>query len=806
LRPSVSALAVLLAPALHDQAIAQDAAVPGPGDERADARIVGSVTDSGTGRPVPNATIQLRTRDGRDLASAQTAEDGRFSFFNLADGLFELTVSAEGYRGAIEPSLRVIANKASTIAFELEEEAAAVAEQLVVRARPLSNRQSGSVGVTTLGREEIRRAPGTAGDIFRGLNTLPGVVATGEFSNFSVRGRGPRDNLILIEDIPYDRTVHFDQSIGAADEVGGGGRFSIFGQNVIGRAEFQPGGWQAAYAGASGALLRLELSEGNADTAFNSVKVDLAGAEYLYDGPLLKSQNTTALFSARYFNFGPLFDLIDERDIGTPELVDVLIKTKTELGPRTTLSFLAVYTPEWFERDAENVVASPNLRDVATLRTSQQAGVVGATLENFIGVTGRLKNIVYVRAADDESALGEAVPELSLAPITAQSLFVEDNIIRLREKELEIGWRLDYSQRNALGSFSAGSRVVYLQTDYQQSVARDFAQFDFNAGDLPPGSTQNFVLLTPDDFNNTLDESALRVAGYIDQTFDLGRLSVRPGLRIDYDGLLRDVYVSPRVQANFAINSATRLTATGGLYFQSPRVIEVAANAENISLLSPQRTLQFSLGLERFFGENYRMLIEGYYQDLDDQLTERNIATGLLTSNGDGRTFGVDWLLSKRFSRQWSGTVRYSYVDAELNDNDGLGAFDADFSRPHLGNVTVAYEPSKKWAFSAQYQIASGRPTDSFLINEDVFGDPGFLRFSRERLVRNADRLPSFQSLNVRADYRQRIAGANLIAFIDVINAFGRENVSVLGFSQITGEVISDGLTVFPQFGLTLEF
>ena len=153
-----------------------------------------------------------------------------------------------------------------------------------------------------------------------------------------------------------------------------------------------------------------------------------------------------------------------------------------------------------------------------------------------------------------------------------------------------------------------------------------------------------------------------------------------------------------------------------------------------------------------------------------------------------------------------SGTVRYSYVDAELNDNDGLGAFDPDFSRPHLGNVTVAYEPSKKWAFSAQYQIASGRPTDSFLINEDVFGDPGFLRFSRERLVRNADRLPSFQSLNVRADYRQRIAGANLIAFIDVINAFGRENVSVLGFSQITGEVISDGLTVFPQFGLTLEF
>jgi hypothetical protein len=39
-----------------------------------------------------------------------------------------------------------------------------------------------------LEREEIRRNPGSAGDVFRALDVLPGVVSTGEFSSFAVRG------------------------------------------------------------------------------------------------------------------------------------------------------------------------------------------------------------------------------------------------------------------------------------------------------------------------------------------------------------------------------------------------------------------------------------------------------------------------------------------------------------------------------------------------------------------------------------------------------------------------------------------
>ena len=67
-----------------------------------------------------------------------------------------------------------------------------------------------------------------------------------------MRGRGPRDNLILIDDVPFDRVVHFDQTLGEEEDIGGGGRYSIFAPNSIASAEFSPGGWSAAYGGRSG--------------------------------------------------------------------------------------------------------------------------------------------------------------------------------------------------------------------------------------------------------------------------------------------------------------------------------------------------------------------------------------------------------------------------------------------------------------------------------------------------------------------------------------------------------------------------
>ena len=133
-------------------------------------------------------------------------------------------------------------------------------EEIVVVARGRVADQSGAASNSFFNREELRSAVGAGSDVMRALDGLPGLISTGDFANFSVRGRGPRDNLIFVDELPFGRVVHFDQTLGEEEDIGGGGRFSIFAPNSITGAEFSPGGWSAAFGGRSGSLLKLEVA------------------------------------------------------------------------------------------------------------------------------------------------------------------------------------------------------------------------------------------------------------------------------------------------------------------------------------------------------------------------------------------------------------------------------------------------------------------------------------------------------------------------------------------------------------------
>ena len=259
-------------------------------------------------------------------------------------------------------------------------------------------------------REEIRRAPGSAGDVLRAIDSLPGVAATGEFASFSVRGRGPRDNLILVDGIPVDKVVHFDQGIGEQDDIEGGGRFSIFAPNLIRDIQFQAGGFPVAFGGKSGSLLRLEVAEGNRVTPSVSGRVEITGWELNYDGPSQLFGNTSVLFSARAQDFGRLFRLIGENDIGDPSVEDVIVKTTTELTPAHRLNVLGILAPERFTRDIDNVLASPDFDNRLLAETSQDSGLLGVTWRWLTGEASFLTNTVYYRDSRKLSVQGEAFP------------------------------------------------------------------------------------------------------------------------------------------------------------------------------------------------------------------------------------------------------------------------------------------------------------------------------------------------------------------------------------------------------------
>lgn len=774
------------------------------GAQEPDAGMRIEVVSAETRRPLEGVTVTVTPRQGTAATGLTTAE-GTIEFGRLDAGLYAVTATRPGFLMAAEPSVRVVRRKVTPLRLEMLLQDDVVLEEVIVRSRARGRVADpyGSATSSFFNREELRSAVGAGSDAMRALDGMPGLVSTGDFANFSVRGRGPRDNLIYIDGFPFDRVVHFDQTLGEEEDIGGGGRFSIFAPNSIAGAEFSPGGWSAAYGGRSGSLLKLDVA-GGAPTPSASLRIDIAGFEVGYEGPSGVRDDTTMYFTARSFDFGRVFDQIDEKDIGQPELTDVVLKTVTRLDEANTLEFLGIFAPEKYTRDLANVLASPDFEDVSLVDSEQDLYLVGLTWRRLVGDTGEWINRLYVRANDKTSSEGEAYPDLVPPGTPAGSIPVRERLLTVTEKETEVGWRSDHTVRNRLGQGSAGLHVWRTDVDYSVRLRENLDRFVYRRTDpRPPG--QRYITLTPANIDSVYSASETNYAVYGEQLLQRGAWDLRAGLRYDRDGFSDESLLSPRLALNWRPQADLRFSATAGIFHQSPRLLVRSASPDNFGV-GNERIAHFSVGLERDFAANWSLLVEPYYQRLDKLIVDQGRTSGRVTNDGEGTNLGVDVVLSRRFADGWFGNVVYAFNEARLDDNDGLGRYDADFNREHFFSIGGSWEINERWKVGARWKWATARPSDDFVINRDVLGPGRPLRYSKELTRRNALRGDDYHSLNIRVDYRRPVGPVDLVLFVDVINVYGGPEGGGAGeFDPRRGVIIADDGEAFPIIGLIFE-
>lgn len=180
------------------------------------------VKDQNTDRPLSTVQITIKERETSSTQTLETDEQGRIVVEQLDPGLYSVNLAKSGFASSYEPSVRVVTRKNIKIEFKLKE---VEIEKVVVRGQQADVFASASS--TYLDREALRSGVGGGADPLLSLDGLPGLASSSEFASFSVRGRGPRDNLLLVDDFPFDKAVHFDATLGEEEDVGGGGRFSI---------------------------------------------------------------------------------------------------------------------------------------------------------------------------------------------------------------------------------------------------------------------------------------------------------------------------------------------------------------------------------------------------------------------------------------------------------------------------------------------------------------------------------------------------------------------------------------------------
>jgi len=756
------------------------------------------VKDQHTDRPLPNARVTITERETDSVRSLETDAQGRLLVEQLDPGLYTVNITKAGFASIYEPSVRVVTRKNSRVEFEL---GIPLLQEVVVQARPIDALASPSS--TYLDREALRSAVGGGADPLLSLDGLPGLASASEFAAFSVRGRGPRDNLIFVDEFPFDKAVHFDATLGEDEDIGGGGRFSIFAPNVISGAEFSPGGWSPAYGGRAGSLLRLEVADGSPSPSA-SLRIDLAGNEVGYDGPLGITEGSTVLVSARRLDFGAFFEDIEELDIGNPVLRDVIVKSVVPLNPTNTLEVLLIDTRETYTRDVTHVFESPNFEDASLLDFRQDSDLYGLTMRSLIGEHAVWTNKVYHRVSNKVSSEGEAFPDLVPDGSPASSFPVREDILTVTEDETEIGWRSDFKTLNQWGTFEAGIQVTQLELDYSTVLDGDWIRYVYDGDDTRPDPDQHFIVLTPANIDSSLSRKATTYAAYVDQAFKIGSWDIRTGVRLERDGLTDENLVSPRFRVNWQPDPSFRYFATAGLFHQSPRFLDLAANAANT--LENEEITHASIGLEYFPNERWSVLTEAYYQDLANLVVDLDRVSGTFANIGDGSSYGLDVVVRGTIREGLYAAATYSYNDAKVDRKDGLGAVADDFSRKHVATIGLTWEITDRWKVAGRYKYLSGRPEDAYIIHEDVLGPGQPLRYSRETVGRNVGRRPSYGVLNLRVDYRRAFGPVDVTAFLDVINVTSAASTDDTEFDYRRGVNVKDDSEAEPLIGLRLDY
>lgn len=776
------------------------------------------VVDGKTQRVIQGASFMVSPRNDQ-IIDEQTRSDmekdtSTATIKTLPSGLFTVRVSHPGYVSLIEPSVRITKGKTTVLALAMtalprKADERAV-EEITIYGDQARLDSLTSAGARYIDREGLRSNAGSGSDILRALDGLPGLFSSGEFASYTVRGNGPRDNLILVDGFPFANIVHFDDSFGEQEDIEGGGRYSVFAPNLINGATFQPGGWSAAYGGKSGSLLQLDVAKGNVDTASYTARLDVAGLEVGYEGPSQLHSDTSLLFSARAQDFGRFFETIGINDIGSPENTDIILKTSTRLDDNNDLDLLVIYAPEKFERDIDNVLASDeddpgNYEDIELEKSETENYLLGATWSRLTNNNASWTHKLYYRYFEEVGSTGEAFPDLVPLDTPAEQVPVRQDIITSLREETEIGFRTDFTTWNRFGEFNAGARFSQTDLTFSINLDDDWQRFEYDTDDFRADPEQRFVVLTPESLNSRLDETSRLYTLYTDQTFEFDRWDLRTGLRVDRDNLADETIVSPRLSLNWRANDKTKVVVTAGRYNQAPRFNDRASDPSN-SQLEHEITDQISVGLSYLLRPDIELLVEPYYQDLSNLIVESDGVDQTLVNTGEGRSWGVDSAVIKRFGNDWSASMNYSYNKAEVKDAPGQAFYDADFHRPHSFSIGGAWEINDRWKISARWKYASGTPRDASIIHSDVLGEGQPLRFSKENITTNTERFDNFHALNFRVDYRRTFGNVSMIAFFDVINAYGADNPSTTEFNERTGQdVIEEGETL-PILGLRLAW
>jgi len=682
--------------------------------------ISGYVLDSESGEGLPGANVIL----SGTLMGTATNIDGYFVITEVPSGSYELKFSYMGFEPLIQ-TVNLRSGERFRQNFELIPQTVELQEVVVTEER-MERKVNIQASRVKLNLRQMKGVPqiGEA-DLFRALHALPGVLTETEFSTgLVIRGGNSDQNLILLDGITVYNPSHL------------GGFFSNFILDAVKEADLLKGGFNAEYGGRLSAVLNVRSREGNRKKFEGKASVSLISAQATLEGPA--GEKGAWLVSGRRTYFDRVFQ-------------------GTEL-----------YFPYYFYDVQGHIFQDITKNDRISL--SWYAGRDDLFWEDFM-LHGRWEN--------------------KTMSLSYRKLFSETLVSH---------WMLAKSHFDVLfglGGDSGINEVDYIDDFTFRSDWTWFAsqETQFRFGTEVKGLDFQYSASYLDSAIFMSQQSPVEAAIYAKMKWwPSAVFMLEPGLRIGYyDNHPEKWYFDPRLGIKYLLTEDRYLNFSLGLYHQfmetiqddfSPKIMD-AWFAVDYSV-TPASAVQVTAGYEEYFGAAWRVQVEAYYKTMNNMLTfvesrstvdevvsDESLAD--LVDEGDGYAYGAELFLHKEIGRL-NGWVAYAYSISRKQF--GGKEYYTNWDRRHAFNILGNYRISRKWDANFKWTYQTGQPYTPILgyfievLPEDP--EPFYRPIPGGR---NSSRYEPFHRMDVGIVRHFKLFGVPSEFFIQVVNAYWRENI-----------------------------
>lgn len=712
--------------------------------------------DGATGESLIAGTVYVKGAD-------QGATTNNYGFYSVTvpAGTYTVVFSYVGYTPVV---MEMDLSKSLKYNAELSN-GTTMKEVKISAERKDENVKKADMGTISLSIARIKQLPVLFGevDILKTLQLLPGVQSAGEGSSgFYVRGGGPDQNLVLLDDAVVYNTGHLF------------GFFSVFNGDAIKDVTLIKGAPPANYGGRLSSVVDVAMKEGNMKQYHAEGGIGLIASRLTFEGPIKKEKGSFMISGRRTYIDALVKPFTKKLQNTGYYFYDANLKANYILGEKDRL-YLSGYTGvdkfKFASPSGSFQADIPWGNNTATLRWNHQF-----TDKLFANTT-----LVY-NDYDFASSFG----------LSTFSVKLSSGI-----KDYNAKTDFDYYTRFHHHIKAGAVYTYHTFIPNQVSGKLDTIELEPNNAFIKYAHEGGAYVL--DDFDPT-DWLKINV-GLRYSMF--GQIGPYTALNFGAAGNVTDSIKykkgdlvktyggwEPRINLRFALNDNSSIKTS---FAQTYQYIHLVTNngstlptdvwAPSTYLIQPQKARQVSAGyFQNFLDNKLETSVEVYYKTMENQLQYREGYTPNSLRDpeleyvvGKGESYGAEFFINKTQGK-FTGWIGYTlaWTNQTFKQLNGGETFPLKYDRRHNVSVTGSYNLNKKWTFSTVFVYASGNavtlPTAYYFIDGELIQ-----LFSKI----NAYRLPAYHRLDLSAVYTpqhtKKHKWEGSWAF-SVYNAYNRKN------------------------------